>query len=385
MATLSTLELMLHEIQNKEKLEPYGDHGRTPTLPQRPVSKARMPSRRARRAVLSFHLQEISAKKKEEFVNGVSKRDKSAFVKSGLVLSKNDMNNDGNGKTEKGILRIQKCVRGYQARFHYHKLKEGIITLQSFVRGENARREFQNAIRRVEQAHINQEFVWGPLRDRETTIIYLQSVVRSWLSRRQIGYAENTTIKNTKEANDQHNENTESQEHVTVSESYIRDLEEQVLRTETAILNKKHENSILELQIKEIDKKWELHKAKMNMMEKTWQDEFAAIQENLALSREKVITEITVLPQNDSRPQENGKTILNIREILNLQESDSGFCLKNTLDSSKGHKQELKKLKVRFKAWQKEFKSRLHDIKKTLDRYDDDRRTERAHKICFLS
>ncbi|GJY69975.1 hypothetical protein Tco_0472957, partial [Tanacetum coccineum] len=88
MATLSTLELMLHEIQNKEKLEPYGDHGRMPTLPQRPVSKARMPSRRARRAVLSYHLQEISAKKKEEFVNGVSKRDKFAFVNSGLVLSK---------------------------------------------------------------------------------------------------------------------------------------------------------------------------------------------------------------------------------------------------------------------------------------------------------
>ncbi|GKD04581.1 IQ motif, EF-hand binding site, P-loop containing nucleoside triphosphate hydrolase, partial [Tanacetum coccineum] len=372
MATLSTLELMLHEIQNKEKLEPYGDHGRMPTLPQRPVSKARMPSRRARRAVLSYHLQEISAKKKEEFVNGVSKRDKFAFVNSGLVLSKNDMNNDGNGKTEKGIIRIQKCVRGYQARFHYHKLKEGIVALQSFVRGENARREFQNAIKRVEQAHISQEFVWRPLRDRETTIIYLQSLVRNWLSRRQIGHTNYTSIMRAKEANDQRDENMENEEHVTVSESYICDLEEQVLRTETAILKKKHENSILELQIKEIDRKWELHKVKMNMMEKTWQDEFAAIQENLALSREKVITEITVLPQNDSRPQENGKTILTIREILNLQESDSGFCLKNTLDSSKGHKQELKKLKVRFKAWQKEFKSRLHDIKKTLHRYDDD-------------
>lgn len=88
MATLSTLELMLHEIQNKEKLEPYGDHGRMPMLPQRPVSKARMPSRRTRRAVLSFHLQEFSAKKKEEFVNGKSKRDKFAFVNGGLVLSK---------------------------------------------------------------------------------------------------------------------------------------------------------------------------------------------------------------------------------------------------------------------------------------------------------
>ncbi|GJT01779.1 peptidyl-prolyl cis-trans isomerase CYP19-4 [Tanacetum coccineum] len=36
--------------------------------------------------------------------------------------------------------------------------------------------------------------------------------------------------------------------------SYIRDLEEQVLRTETAILNKKHQKSILDVQIKENDK-----------------------------------------------------------------------------------------------------------------------------------
>lgn len=67
MATLSTLELMLHEIQNQENI---GDHGGMPVLPQRPVSKARIPTRRTRRAILSFHLQEFGGKKKEEFVDG---------------------------------------------------------------------------------------------------------------------------------------------------------------------------------------------------------------------------------------------------------------------------------------------------------------------------
>lgn len=87
MATLSTLELMLHNIQNQENVESYGDHGRMPMLPQRPVSKARMPTTRVRNTILSFHLQEIGCKN-EEFVNAKSKRDGFAFVNGGLVLSK---------------------------------------------------------------------------------------------------------------------------------------------------------------------------------------------------------------------------------------------------------------------------------------------------------
>lgn len=41
------------------------------------------------------------------------------------------MKNDEEEKEEKGIIGIQKCFRGYKARFHYHNLKEASITLQS--------------------------------------------------------------------------------------------------------------------------------------------------------------------------------------------------------------------------------------------------------------
>ncbi|XP_071718789.1 myosin-2-like [Rutidosis leptorrhynchoides] len=378
MATLSTLELMLHQIQNQQNLESYSDLGRMPTLPQRPVSRARMPTRRVRNAILSFHLKEIGGKMNEEFFNA----DKYAFINVGLVLSKNEMKNSLEEKAEKSAILIQKCFRSYQARFRYLKIKEGIITLQSYVRGENARRKFQNSTR-LTQMQIHQEFVWKPLRNKVATIIYLQSVVRSWLSRRHIEYTENATIENMRETNDDiHNENVKSEEHVMVSKSYIHDLEQQVLKTEAALQHKKHENSILELRIQQIDRKWELHKAKMHLKEKVWQDEYKSIQMNLASARERMSKEITRVPRSHAQCQENVKKKLTIRQILERQESDYGFRVDVMLNSRKAQEQEFRKLKSRFKAWKTEFKARLYDIKKTLDRFDHCR-TERVHKSCL--
>ncbi|KAL4562259.1 hypothetical protein LXL04_034457 [Taraxacum kok-saghyz] len=374
MATLSTLELMLHEIQNQENT---GDHGRMPVLPQRPVSKARIPSRRTRRAILSFHLHEFGGK--NEFVDVKSKGERFAFVDDGgLVLSKN--NED---EKEKAVLQIQKCFRRYQARFLYYKLKEGIITLQSFVRGENARRELRKWTKVPTQMHVNQEFVWKPLRNRETAIIYLQSVVRDWLSRKNTNYIQNAPTETKNDANNLHNDDMENEEHVMVSEPYICDLQRQVMRTEAALRHKKRENSILALQIQQIDAKWELHKAEMSSKEKTWQDEFTSIQRILASARERRTEEIIHFPQNPSR-RYYGKTDLTIREILELKENDSSFHMHNIQNLEKCHKQELRKLTGRFKAWKKEFQARLQGIKKATKR-SDDRRTKRVCKSCWMA
>ncbi|KAF5822444.1 putative IQ motif, EF-hand binding, P-loop containing nucleoside triphosphate hydrolase [Helianthus annuus] len=383
MAALSTLELMLHDLQSKESLDHYGDHGKIPMLPQRPVSKARIPTNRARRAVLSFHMHEFGGKTKKEFVDSRSKRDGFEFIEGGVTFSKNLMKNGGEEKDEKGIIGIQKSFRGYQARSHYHMLKDAIITLQSFIRGEKARKEFQNSTKRCIQTHIDQEFVWKPLRNQETTIIYLQSVVRAWLSRRHLGSTGTAANKITKEAEELHEENIQKLEHVKVSQSYIRNLEQQVVKTEAALRHKERENSNLELQIQQIDRKWELHNAKMNSKEKIWQDEFTSIQVNLESTRETKSNEIIHFPQKPTRHQDHYmKTNLTIRHILELQENNSDFQVDNTLESRKGRKQELRKLKGRFRAWIKEFKARLHDVKKTLDRFEDGQ-TERVHKTCF--
>nr|KAJ0225350.1 hypothetical protein LSAT_V11C100042890 [Lactuca sativa] len=374
MATLSTLELMLHEIQNQENI---GDHGGMPVLPQRPVSKARIPTRRTRRAILSFHLQEFGGKKKEEFVDGSPGLSKVKHKKSFF------MNNED--EKEKSIIIIQKCFRGYLARLQYYKLTEGIITLQSFVRGENARREFKKWSKMPTQTHVNQEFVWKPLRNRETTIVYLQSVVRDWLSRRHPNYMQNASSENMNDANNLHNDNIENEEHISVSEPYIRDLQRQVLRTEAALRHKKRENSLLALQIQQIDSKWELHKAEMSLKEKTWQDEFTSIQMSLAATRERTKSEIIHFPQNPSRRHDNGKIDLTIRQILELQENDFSFRMHNIHNFEKCQKQELRKLKGRFKSWKKEFKARLQDVKKTINRFDEAGRTKKVHKRCWVA
>nr|XP_043611004.1 myosin-4-like [Erigeron canadensis] len=299
-------------------------------------------------------------------------------------MQDHEMKNEGKEKAEKGIIVIQKYFRGYQARFHCHKLKDGIITLQSFARGENARRKFQNLTKNLTQTtHIHQDFVWKPLRTREATIIYLQSVVRSWLSRKHIDYIEDPIIENNNEVNDIRKEIVENKDQVKVSQSYIRDLEQQYLRVETALQHKKHENYILELQIQQIDKKWELHKAKMDMKEKAWQDEFTSIQMSIASTEEETTNEINCVPQKPTR-QENVNKNITIRQILERQESGFGFQMENKLNSRKGQEQELRKLKGRFKAWKKEFKTRLHNVKRTLDRLDHCR-TQKVHKSCFVS
>ncbi|XP_024982428.1 myosin-2-like [Cynara cardunculus var. scolymus] len=382
MAAFSTLELMLHEVQNQEHI---GHHETMPVLPQRPLSKARIPSKRARRAALSFHSQHFRSEI-EEFVDGKSRRDGFAFLDGhgGRVLSKDDVKNKEE-KAEKGIIVIQKCFRGYLARFHYHKLKRGIITLQSFVRGENARRDFRKIAKMLIEENVNREFVWKPLRDRETTIVYMQSVVGSWLSRRRHGYIENGTIENTTEPKGVHEEDIESKEYVRVSTSYIRDLEQEVLRSEAALQDKKRENAILELRIQHIDKKWELHKAKMNLKEKSWQDELTSIQMSLVSARERTTDEITDhLPRNPTRQQEIGKMDLTIREILELQENDMETDCGFRLKSRKCQEHEFKKLKCRFKAWQKDFKARLH-VRRRVDGFDDDCRTQRVHKRCWVN
>ncbi|CAI9269814.1 unnamed protein product [Lactuca saligna] len=174
-------------------------------------------------------------------------------------------------------------------------------------------------------------------------------------------------------------------EHISVSQPYIRDIQRQVLRTEAALRHKKRENSLLALHIQQIDSKWELHKAEMSLKEKTWQGEFTSIQMSLATTRQRMTSEIIHFPQYPRRRHDNGKMDLTIRQILDLQESDFSFRMHTIHNFKKCQKQELRKLKGRFKSWKKEFKARLQDIKKTINRLDDARMTKKNHKRCWVA
>ncbi|XP_039062930.1 myosin-1-like [Hibiscus syriacus] len=48
---------------------------------------------------------------------------------------------DTRNRTLHGILRVQSCFRGHQARNHLKEVQRGIATLQSFIRGEKTRKE----------------------------------------------------------------------------------------------------------------------------------------------------------------------------------------------------------------------------------------------------
>ncbi|KAI9394414.1 hypothetical protein POPTR_005G089200v4 [Populus trichocarpa] len=99
---------------------------------------------------------------------------------------------DTRNHTLHGILRVQSCFRGHQARAYLRELKRGICVLQSFVRGEKIRKEYAVSQQRhraavVIQRHIKSTICGKKYKDMHQASIMIQSVIRGWLVRRFSG------------------------------------------------------------------------------------------------------------------------------------------------------------------------------------------------------
>ncbi|MCH84777.1 myosin-2-like, partial [Trifolium medium] len=160
-----------------------------------------------------------------------------------------------------GILGVQKCVRGHQARSHFNKLKNGVTILQSFVRGEIARRKYGVMVK--SSITISSENI-----EEIQAIITLQSVIRGWLVRKH-----NSSLNKLKK----HPENGKSRRRSRLKMSFDKQKEE--------------ENAELREQLKQFEKRWIEYEKKMKTMEEMWQRQMASLQMSLAAAKTSLASE----------------------------------------------------------------------------------------------
>ncbi|KAH8502982.1 hypothetical protein H0E87_014335 [Populus deltoides] len=99
---------------------------------------------------------------------------------------------DTRNRTLHGILCVQSCFRGHQARSYLRVLRRGVCALQSFVRGEKFRKEYAVLQQRhraavVIQRHIKSTICRKKYKNMHQASILIQSVIRGWLVRRFSG------------------------------------------------------------------------------------------------------------------------------------------------------------------------------------------------------
>lgn len=99
---------------------------------------------------------------------------------------------DTRNRTLHGILRVQSCFRGHQARCYLKELRRGISILQSFVRSEKTRKEYAVLLQRHRAAIVIQKQMKARISRKKLknlcdASILIQSVIRGWLVRRCSG------------------------------------------------------------------------------------------------------------------------------------------------------------------------------------------------------
>ncbi|KAL3519650.1 hypothetical protein ACH5RR_017799 [Cinchona calisaya] len=424
MGAPSSLELMLKQIQ---KMEEDQSEDVPPALPTRPVIRARQP--RSRRRLPPFCSQKsfdqdmiISSSFDQEGMSDQSKRAKcgdsvesiyqmESTERVGLGAATEFLAENVNGSIEgcgcrnhengtldkvgnfggplQWILGIQRHLNGHQTSCYNHELNIGVITLQSFVRGENARKYFMKKMTAIAviQKRVKDQLRSTILEKEDQAAICLQARIRGWLAWRHY----NSIDQKERQLNEDRKKmkNQEKKDQIEVPYSVLVDLQRRVLKTEALLDKKKEENATLRLQIKQLERKRQQYETKMKSMEKMWQDQLTSMQISLAAAKKNSSSKHAVgklgllfaLPENqdedahDSSPrtrlQVNGRLNsdqLNDHQNGILDESD-GILIQiepGRVASSANPEEELESLKLNFKSWKKDFKSRLMVAKTTI-------------------
>ncbi|KAF7112158.1 hypothetical protein RHSIM_RhsimUnG0258700 [Rhododendron simsii] len=300
-----------------------------------------------------------------------------------------------------GTLEVQKRFRGQRARHHFHELKKGVISLQSFIRGENARMEHDLLLKLREQA------VRKTIEEQMRAIIHLQSAIRGWLARRSFIYLQKlkkSNPENTKQKPGMKASELKDvlQENGMVLPKALEELRSRVSKAESTLGQKEQENAALREQLQQYEIKWSEYEAKMKSMEEMWQKQMVSLQVSLDATKKSFAADDTtgqperqdVSPSPHYYDSEDttsmgpqtpgGTTPIKISNTVRAgRETNGGLSAvsplakefeqrkqdfddeaKAIVESKSGRPDEdLRKLKLRFETWKKEYKSRLREMK----------------------
>ncbi|KAG6708085.1 hypothetical protein I3842_06G062200 [Carya illinoinensis] len=302
---------------------------------------------------------------------------------------------DTRNRTLHGILRVQSCFRGHQARRYIKELRRGIATLQSFVRGDKSRKEYAVLLRRhraaiVIQKQLKAKIGRRKLKSMHDASIVIQSVIRGWLVRRcseDSGLLESVGMK----AN-------ESDE-VLVKSSFLAELQRRVLKAEAALREKEEENDILNQRLQQYESRWSEYELKMKSMEEVWQKQMRSLQSSISIAKKSLVIDdsgrnsdasvnasddrdySSEMGSNHKQTESNGLRPMSasLSVINRLSEEfeqrsqvfgdDAKFLVEvksGQVDANLNPDRELRRLKQMFEAWKKDYGARLRETKVIL-------------------
>ncbi|RDY10682.1 Myosin-2, partial [Mucuna pruriens] len=306
-----------------------------------------------------------------------------------------------------GIIGIQKCFRGHQA----------------LIRGENGRRKYGVTVkssitiysRKLEEIHA---------------IILLQSVIRGWLVRKDASYV-NRLKKYPESAKPRRKSCMKimpevkdlSKEPVQNLLSALAELQRQVDKADAIVEQKEEENTELREQLKQSERKRIEYETKMKTMEEAWQKQMASLQMSLVAARKSLAP-----PENGTiqPPAPARRDLVSPRDYYDSEDttsmgsrtpggstpkfsgslsvSDAGRQVNGTLttvgnlmkefeqrrhifddevrtlievkpgqSTNANSAEELRKLKLRFEGWKKQYKVRLRETKARLHKLDSEK------------
>ncbi|RAL49645.1 hypothetical protein DM860_001936 [Cuscuta australis] len=130
---------------------------------------------------------------------------------------------------------------------------------------------------------------------------------------------------------------------------------------EAALERKKDENASLKKLVANHEIKWKEYEAKMQCTEKMWQNHLTSIQTRLAEAKRRHAA--AAAEHGSSRLSKTTSERIKLKPCADTHHSQ----IKSEQEVSHiSPKDELAKLKLKFKAWTKDFKNRLHEAKTTM-------------------
>ncbi|KAK8627115.1 hypothetical protein V6N13_134740 [Hibiscus sabdariffa] len=312
------------------------------------------------------------------------------FFRTGQIGALEDTRN----RTLHGILRVQSCFRGHQARHYVKELQRGIATIQSFIRGQKTRKVFAVLLQRHRAAITIQKRIKGR-NDSKTfkkisdASVVIQSVIRGWLVRRCSGNVGLLTSK----AN-------ESDE-LVVKSSFIAELQRRVLRAEAALRDKEEEKDILHQRLQQYESRWSEYELKMKSMEEVWQKQMRSLQSSLSIAKNSLAVDDSErnsdasvntsddrefswdIGSNHRGPESNGLRQMGggLSVISRLAEEfehrsqvfgdDAKFLVEvkaGQVEANLNPDRELRRLKQMFETWKKDYAVRLRETKVVLNK-----------------
>ncbi|CAN6453397.1 unnamed protein product [Victoria cruziana] len=346
------------------------------------------------------------------------------FFRTGQIGALEDTRN----RALLGVLSIQKCFRGFQARRSYQELRSAIISLQSYIQGELGRIKF-GFLRQRQKAVLTMQkqsrlvICRRKYKEMVTATVLVQSVLRGWLARRRFAATHNLRephsqpLKSEKKLGKMlHISKDVDIENVQPRPSVLSELQTRVLNAEITLREKENENAIMREQIQQYDRRWTEYEARMKSMEETWQKQMLSLQTSLAAAKRSLAADDTSsqaarldyplaanyydsedaasggsrtpeanaalekLPPQPSdigvRDVNTGRSAVGVlaRELEHRKkafEDDVNLLAdlkSNQSDSNINPDDELRKLKMRFSTWKKDYKTRLRETKLMLQK-----------------